>query len=165
MCREAGQQTRSLKLPEVSRVRLAYEPTRAQLGLWTCRVFNREGVHWATLSSSHYRALLDFEDRGVSYGAFVRGLNDAVIGANPQAVFDTGPGMMAFVFNGVALVLALLLFGAMLIVVGFDEVSGWAWFRLLLLLPFVALCWPWFARNWPRRFDPKAVPAGLLPEG
>lgn len=165
VCREKDRPTRSLPLSDVSRVRLAYEPTRVQTGLWACRVWGgRAKSFWGVISSTHYRGLYDFEDRGIDYGAFVRALNEAVTRANPQAVFDTGPGMMAFVFNGVALALALFMFGAMILIIGFDEVSEWAWFRLLLLLPFVALVWPWFSRNWPRRFDPKAVPEGLLPD-
>lgn len=164
VCRE-GAQARSLPLGSVSRVRLAFEPTRVQTGLWTCRVWGRGGELWATMSSSHYRGLYDFEDRGEAYGAFVRPLIDAVARANPVAAFDTGPGMMAFLFNGIALLLGVALFGTVLVIVGMDEVSDWAWARLLLVLPFVGLCWPWFARNWPRRFDPKAVPKGLLPKG
>jgi hypothetical protein len=165
VCREGGRPVRSVPLAEISRVSLAYEPTRVQLGRWSCRVRGGRGAGFlGILSSTHYRGLYDFEDRGAAYGAFVRALSEAVVRANPSAVFDTGPGMMAFVFNAVALGLALLLFGAVLVLVGFDEVSSWAWFRLLLLLPFVLLCWPWFARNWPRRFDPKAVPDGLLPD-
>ncbi|MEQ1864858.1 MAG: hypothetical protein ABL996_09415 [Micropepsaceae bacterium] len=37
--RENGRPVRSLPLGQVSRVRLAYEPTRVQAGLWTCCVW------------------------------------------------------------------------------------------------------------------------------
>lgn len=165
VCRESGRPVRTLPLGDVSRVRLAFEPTRVQQRLWTCRVWGRrDRTHWAVLSSAHYRGIYDFEERDADYGVFVRALNDAVMRANPDATFDAGPGWAIFLFNGFALALALVAFGSMLVIVGFDDASEWAWFRILLLLPFVALCWPWFTRNWPRRFDPKAVPAGLLPD-
>ena len=161
VCREDGRPPRALPLREVTRVQLAYEPTRVQTGLWTCRVWG--GSFWGVLSSAHYRGIYDSEDRSEAYASFVRTLNDGVTAASPNAVFMAGPGWPAFLFNGIALLLGLLLFGGVLVLVGLDEVSEWAWMRMLLILPFVALCWPWFKRNWPRRFDPKSPPSGLLP--
>ena len=126
--RENGRPVRSLPLGQVSRVRLAYEPTRVQAGLWTCCVWGGcDKAFWAAFSSTHYLGINDFEDRGRSYGTFVRALNDAVMRANPDAVFDTGPGLAMFMVNAAALAIGLFMFGSLLIVIGFDEVSHWAW--------------------------------------
>ncbi len=162
ICREEDRPARVLPLGEVVGVRLAFEPSRAQAGLWTCRVFSRSGV-WAALHSSHFRSFNDFEDRWPAYRSFVTQLSASVAAANPRARFDTGPGVMVFVFNTVALALGLFLLGAVLLLVT-DDVSGWAWTRLLLLLPIVGLVWPWYSSNWPRQYDPRAIPEALLPK-
>lgn len=162
ICREEERPARVLPLGEVVGVRLAFEPSRAQEGLWTCRVFARSGV-WAVLHSSHFRGFNDLEDLWPAYRSFVTQLSAAVAAANPRARFDTGPGMMVFVFNTVALALGLFLLGAVLLFVT-DDVSGWAWTRLLLLLPIVGLVWPWYSSNWPRPYDPRAIPEVLLPK-
>lgn len=163
--RENGKEKR-LKLAEVSKLRLAFEPSRAQSDLYVCRIFKKGwSVPWTVLNSQSFRGFLDFEDRAPAYRTFVRALNDAVLANNPNAEFLAGASMAGYVANAAALAVATILFA---IVIFITQGEGWSdvtWNKLWLTIGMIPLGVIWFMRNRPRTYDPRALPDDLLPSG
>jgi len=159
-----GAGERRLALKDVAKIRLAFEPSRVQDDLYTCRIWAKGQVKpWTVLHSNSYRGIMDFDGRGLAYRTFVSALNDAVIARNPSAAFRVGTSVLMYVLNIGIVVVA---FAALAWVLVLTDGEGWpesAWVKIALALVLVPVLVFWARRNWPRSYDPRAIGDQLLP--
>jgi hypothetical protein len=151
-------------LSAVERVRIGFEPTRVQNTLYTCRVWvkGHSGV-WVTLHSQSYKGFADFEAHDAQYRTFVESLNNAVAAANPKAKFEAGSAVWVYALNIGCLGIAALALAWVLVLTGgegWSEITIWKAFIVLGMIPLAVA---WVGANWPRRYDPRAIPQNLIP--
>lgn len=151
-------------LQTVKRMRIAFEPSRVQDSLYTCRIWMK-GISgaWITLTSQSYRGFADFEAHDQEYRAFVAALNAEVMRRNPKAVFEAGTSMFMYVLNIGLLILSVAALFWILVLTGgegWSDVTTWKAGVVLAMIPLVVV---WIRVNRPRRYDPHAIPEDLLP--
>lgn len=159
---EAAPQRMPLK--NVKRMRIAFEPSRVQDNLYTCRVW-MQGVSgaWITLTSTSYRGFADFDAHDPEYRAFVSALNAEVMRRNPKAVFEAGSGVFMYLLNIGLLTLGALALVWILVLTGGEGWSDVTLWKAGVVLAMIPLAIVWIRVNWPRRYDPHAIPENLLP--
>ena len=137
-------------LDEVQRVHLKYEHTK-QREYYQCFVHTRRGR--IDLRHVHWQAFAKFEDRRATYTPFVRALL-AETARRPHVHYRAG-SMANFVGAIVGIpVMGFLVY--LCIVLGQIALAGFAGFMLVLCLLMLK-------PSRPRRLDPLAPPADLLP--
>lgn len=136
---------------EVERVRLKYERTK-QRAYYQCLIDTKRG----TISLRHlsWKGIGDFEDLRAEYTPFVRALLAQI--ATRQGV-QFRAGSMA---NFIAAIIGAPLMAILLIVAAHFGRTGSAILAGLMLAISLLMIGP----SRPRRFDPLAPPADVLPE-
>jgi hypothetical protein len=122
-----------------------------------------------SLSSNHFLALANFEDRSATYEPFVAELIREVAAANATTVFISGMRMALWIswISIVAMafvIVPLLIFAAIGMVLDGKSISIGMLFSGLLLLGIVIGVRPLvraLKRNRPRRYDPRGSPRSL----
>lgn len=151
----------AIALSSICQVRLAYEPTRMQLGRYRCYLYS-SGGKIATIQNAHYKGFASFEDRNDSYIRFLETLLPRIDSLNPHCEFVTGVSMLRWLANAailgtialIVLVTTLLLYTAI----------GWlVAVKLLIIAFFIPAAIGWFMKNKPRNFLPRKIPENLLP--
>ena len=157
-----GTSEAAVRYAEIAGVRLSYEPTRFEWHRFICTVTDRTGREWRIGGELH-RDPQTHQDGGEDYRLFVAGLCLRTAAANPAARFERGQRTAwLLIWNSV---LGVLLIGA----VGFQFATGRhdvrLWLAATLALVALPLLWMTHRRNRPGIFDPRAIPAELLPRG
>jgi len=150
-----------VRFEDISQLRLRYFPTRSQWNRFEC-LLTVPGRGRFKIANQRYRGVMDFEDRGPEYRAFVRELCLRVADAGAPTRFLTGRPMWVLLAESAFLAAMLALLGVMLVVVG-GVIGALPFVRLVLLAAFLPLLWFYFRRNRPGSFDPRDVPALFLP--
>lgn len=149
-------------LADIAEMRLRFDPTRFDTRRYRCDLRTRDGQK-ATIWSTHFRSVADFEDRGASYALLVRALASGAARANPQCRLAGGLRPLAYWVGQSLIAATVLLLIAALTLLG----GGLDPFILLRLLLFALWGWlaiPYAWKNWPRRLDPANIPDALLPK-
>ena len=149
-------------LAEVALVRLAFDPTRAETNRFELSLELRSGERFRWFNR-RYVGVLDFEDRSEAFAELARRLCAEVRRANPGCRFVGGASPLRFLIN----VLCVAFFGLVFVAaLAWFLFAGFLWgiaLKLLLALFLGPVAYRWLRRNWPREFDPLAIPAQLLP--
>lgn len=150
-----------LPFADIVGVALAYEPSRADLTRYTCRITG-SGGQVILVPSSTYRGFADFESQAGAYRSVVLALHGALLSHAVPVRFGSGVSASRYLLNIGCLLVSLPLFlGALSIAgtaIGIPAVLHLV--IIVLLLPFV---WKWMRRNRPGVYDPRAIPESLLP--
>ncbi len=154
----------ALRLPyrEVAELRLVYDPTRFDTNRYRCNLVTATGRR-ATLMSTHYVSVGDFEDRAASYSPFVRELVQRVGAAAPHCRFRSGKRAWVFWAEHMFLLAMLLALAGVLLTIGQFSLPTIAAIKLGIIATYIPIAIRYAKRNWPRAFSPDAVPTELLP--
>jgi len=159
---EAGGPAR-FPFADIAEIRLAFEPTRFDAKRHRCDITMRDGTR-ATIWSTHYVSVGEFEDRGVTYAALARALIARVAAANPSAVFRAGKRPLAYWLQLIFLLLAFSALAYMIMLVGGAAFSGIVIVKLVIIAAFVPLLLRYMHKNRPGRFPADNIPPDVLPE-
>ena len=138
-------------LSDVRAVRLRYEHSK-QREYYQCFIHTKR--HRISLRHVHWRGVMDFEDRRATYTPFVKALL-AALAPYPGVQFRAG-SMANFIgaMIGAPIMAGLLWLCASLGRIGPAILAGF----------MLGLCLLMLGPSRPRRFDPLAPPADVLPE-
>jgi hypothetical protein len=143
---------------------VCYDPTRFDRARHRCDLRLSDG-RTATFYSTHYVSFGEFEDRAATYVPLVRGLIARVAAANPACRFRSGKRPLVYWAEHVFLLAMVALLVSVLALVGGAGLSDLVLVKLGIILGFIPLMIMYTRKNWPRRFDPAAIPADALPGG
>ena len=157
-----GQASFAIPLRDITKVSLAYEPTRMQMRRFRCYLHNAHG-RVATIQNEHFKSFASFEDRSTTYCLFLHLLIPRIAAINPGCRFLRGVSHLRWIANAVFF---FGIFGLLAIVMFFMFTAiGWLVIvKLLIIAFFVPTAIRWFIRNKPATFDPAEIPKDLLPE-
>ncbi len=148
-------------LARVERIRLSHDPVyRGRDDRYRCDIVWDGGPALA-IPSLVFRPL-GSENTNPSYRRLITALVPAVARANPACRFECGRGhlhSLYFALVGPGAGLAALAAGLTVEMTGTDL----QWFAGSVLATGTAASLPMAWRQWPRRFDPAAIPPEILP--
>jgi hypothetical protein len=151
-----------LDYADIASIRLDYGATRADFARFRCHVTGRTGAY--TIVSTHFDGPGSFSDRRDTYAPFVRALIARTSAANPQCRFFAGVGPAQF--WGTALLLFVSLAVLAIAVFSLGVPALWyLYLKIAVLIVLLPVAFVWIKRNRPRRFQPSAIPADILPGG
>ncbi|MGH6770910.1 MAG: hypothetical protein ACRECO_18030 [Xanthobacteraceae bacterium] len=158
----AGVATRRFPYRDFTELRLSFAPTRFDFARYRCdlRIFGHPST---AILSTHYAGIGDFEDRAATYAPFMRGLVAQVAAANPPCRFRAGKHPATYIAEHVFLLAMIVLLVFVIGLVGGVGLSGLVMVKLGILLFYVPVMILYTRKNWPRRFDPHAIPDDVLP--
>jgi hypothetical protein len=145
-------------------LRLCFDPTRADDARYRCdvRLANRQK---ASFYSTHFKGVFDFEDRAATYRPLARGLVARVAAANPACRFRSGKRPFVYWAEHIFLLAMFALLVFVLALVGGAAFSDLVWAKLAIIAGFIPVMIMYTRKNYPRPFDPAAIPAEVLPDG
>jgi hypothetical protein len=141
---------------------LRFDPTRFDTARHRCDLRLADG-RAASLLSTHFVGVAEFEDRAATYVPLVRALVERVASANPSCRFRAGKRPAAYWAEHLFLLAMVVLLVLVLGVVGGLALSTLVLVKLAVIAAFVPVMISYTRKNWPRRFDPRAIPPELLP--
>jgi hypothetical protein len=160
--RDAKGSSGELPLREIARVRLSYDPSRMMAPRHVLDLFTRAGGR-IRITSTTYRGLAQFRPRNRAFAAFVRRLDERLVGLGSDAVGELGRGWPRFV----------LLSGLWIVLLGATAVTVVAlalsrqWVPTAVLGAMAAyfgwVFWCTARLNLPRAFRVGALPEEALP--
>lgn len=151
-----------LRYGEIAELRLSFDPTRADTRRYRCDLMLRNRQR-ATIWSTHYVSIGEFEDRAATYTPLVRGLVARAAAANPACAFRAGKRPLVYWTEHAFLLAMAALLVFVLALVGGSGLSELVWVKLAIVLAFVPLLWRYARKNRPRRFTPDAIPRDVVP--
>jgi hypothetical protein len=157
-----GAQPEAVRFEEISQVRLRYSPTRSQWDRFEC-VLTVPARGEFKIGSQFYKGVMAFENRAGEYGAFVRELCRRLAERAPGTRFVSGRPKWALLAESAFLLSMVALLVVVLVAIG-GVLGAFPLMRLGLAAVSLPLLWLYYRRNRPRTFDPRDVPAELLPK-
>ncbi len=144
------------------RVQLGFDPTRFDKNRYRCRLFMEDGAV-LTIFSTTFKSLGNFEAQDVEYFKFIEALHDHLQRYGSGVAFGGGVGGARYTLNAIAAVFGFVVFSLVLLIGGLA--AGPLFFIPLILWIFLARAvWKWFAINRGEAYDPRKIPAKLLPD-
>ncbi len=147
---------------DIREIRLSFAPSRFDRSRYRCDLQLKNGT-LAAILSTHYAGFADFEDRGATYAPLVRGLVERVAAANPGCKFEAGKRPSTYWGEHIFLFLMIALLVFVIGMVGGLSLSHLVLVKLGILVTYIPLMILYTRKNWPRSFDPAAIPSDLLP--
>lgn len=147
---------------DIAELRLSFDPTRFDSRRYRCSIRLRDG-RTATISSSHYVSLAQFEDRSQTYEPLVRALVARAADANPGIRLRAGRRPFVYFLEHAFLLGAILLAIAVFEAVDPTPPSERSWLGIALIVSFLPLLILSMIRNRPRGFRATAIPDVILP--
>jgi hypothetical protein len=148
--------------PMIKAVRIGYRPSNFGSSRYIAEIWPRNGAK-LEIASASYSSMVAMEDQSPAFNVFMRELNRRIADSGAECTFEAGFAAwrwwpMAAV--GALTALALVYVGVHTMTNG-DLASG------ALVLGFIVLfMWqlmPLILRNRPRPYDPRNMPANVLP--
>lgn len=156
-----GQPDIPIPLNNISKVRLAYEPSRFQHKRFRCYLYNYS-TKVATIQNDHYKGIASFEDRSESYNDLLRILIPRIASLSPNAKFLTGTSYFIW-FGNLLFIIVTFSFLILAMSLMFSAITGLIILKLVFIAFFIPTLFLWFKRNKPSKFDPSSIPISLLP--
>ena len=153
--------TTVLPFADIAPVALAYEPSRVDLARYTCRITGRGG-QVILVPSSTYRGIADFESQADAYRDVVFALHRALLPRAPEVRFGSGVSASRYLLNIGCLLVSLPMLLGVLAIAG-TAIGIPAVLHLVIIVALLPFVWKWMRRNRPGVYDPRAIPAALLP--
>jgi hypothetical protein len=158
----AGQVGR-VAYPMITHVRLGYRPTNLGGKRFTTEIWSRNTPR-IEIASISTRSLVASEDHGPAYTSFVRELHSRIAKSGGSCRFEAG--FAAWRWWPMAAVGAVTLVGLGYVIVravaGGDFQTGAFILAMLALLGWQMF--PMILRNRPRSYDPRDIPADVMPD-
>ncbi len=148
----------------IAELRLCFEPTRVDQARHRCEIRLANGQK-ASIYSSHFAGVADFEDRAATYAPLARGLVARVAAANPACRFRSGKRPLVYWTEHIVLLALFALLVVVLAAFGGSGLSDLVVAKLAIIIGFIPLLIMYTRKNYPRSFDPRAIPQESLPAG
>lgn len=160
---QVGGRSGRIRYDAVSAVRLSYRPVTMQSHRFITEIWS-PGQPKVQIVSVSWRSIMEQQRLDADYAAFIVELHRRLAAAGAPAQFSTG---LPFAIYWVG----VLVFGAVLVATGglliramsFDQWAPTVVVAIFFLV-FAYQLGTYFYRNWPGRYRPDAVPAGVLPK-
>ncbi len=149
-----------LDFAAIASIRLEYGATRADFARYNCHVTGRTGAY--TIVSTHFDSPGSFSDRRDTFAPFVRALVARTAAANPQCRFHAGVSPARFWLTVLFLFAALAIAAVAALSLGVPPL-WYLYLKIAVIIALLPVALVWIKRNRPRRFDPSAIPADILP--
>lgn len=156
---ELGRQ--SYALCDVTEVRCRFFPTRFQANRYETLLTIRNGLR-LKICNQFYLGIADFEDRSQPYRDFITTLHARIIANQPSCIYSSGSSPAGYWLNAIFLGGIMLLLLALGILM-FTSIPMISIVKLAIFAFFLPRAWSWFKKNKPRRYDPRQIPADVLP--
>jgi hypothetical protein len=147
---------------DIATVHLISYPSYGGLHL-QCTLTDRAGKK-VKIGSHHYVSNGRFEDRGKSYGAFIRELVARLGSQGHDVGFHYGSRIMWVVWMVLFWSSVVILIGFIFAVIGGTRLSWSSIAPISVVAVFLPVSWSMIGRNRAETFDPKSPPAGFLGE-
>jgi hypothetical protein len=149
-----------IRLADIREIRLRYFPTRVQTNRYECIITSRRG-RVLKLTNEYYQGIMSFRDESAAYRTFVTALAGRMNACNSTALFLRGRTTAAFIleFGFLGLMFALLA----LVMLTLGPGGPLVWVKLAIVACFVPVLVRYARKNVPQPFDPRTVPADILP--
>jgi hypothetical protein len=147
---------------DIVEMRLSFAPSRFDAKRHRCDIAMRDGS-CATIWSTHYVSVGEFEDRAATYSPLVRALVAHVGAANPACDFRVGKRPLGYWLRLIFVLMAFSALAYMIMLVGSAAFSGIVIVKLVIIAAFVPLLVRYINKNRPGRFKPEAIPEDALP--
>jgi hypothetical protein len=148
---------------DIVRLRLRFDPTRFDHERHRCEITMRDGTK-ASIWSTHYVSIGEFENRAATYTPLVRALVARVAAANPACDFRVGKKGLVFWAEFAFLFAMFTLLVFVLMAFGGYGLSGLVIVKLVIVIGFIPLLLRYMHKNRPGRFKPDAIPDDALPD-
>lgn len=159
---EANAPPQRLPYGDIAEVRLIYDPTRFDTQRHRCTITGANRRR-ATITSTSYLSVGEFEDRGPAYAAFIRELIRRIAVVTPRCRFRAGKRPWVFFAEHLFLLAMLLLLVAVLAMVGEWSLPTLVSVKLAVIAGYLPIAYQYAKRNWPRAFTAGQVPPEVLP--
>lgn len=148
---------------DIVELRLSFEPTRFDKERHRCDITMRDRTR-ATIWSTHYVSIGEFEDRAATYTPLARALVARIAAANPACVFRAGKRPLAYWAQLLFLLAMFSLLALVILTFGSAGLSGLVWLKLAIIAAFIPLLLRYVHKNRPGRFAADRIPADVLPD-
>jgi len=157
-----GPRSGRISYPMIRHIRLGYKPTNVGSARFIAEIWSQNEPK-ISISSVSSRSMLDTEDLGKDYAAFLRELHRRVALSKANCVFEAGMpawrwwpasifGVLAFLAVGYVVVRGLMT-GQYLVAGAITLLGVWFLWQIVNLI----------TRNRPRIYSPDHIPANVLP--
>ncbi len=147
----------------IMELRLCFDPTRFDTVRHRCDVRIGDGRK-ARFYSTHFVSVMEFEDRAASYVALVRALVAKAAAANPDSRFRSGKRPLVYWAEHAFLLAMVALLVFVLALVGGIAITDLFLLKLGVTAAFIPVMIAYTRKNRPGSFDPRAIPAQVLPD-
>lgn len=146
---------------DIAELRLSFDPTRFDANRHRCDIKSRDGR--ATLWSTHYVSIGEFEDRAVTYRSLACALVARVAAANPDCAFRAGKRPLVYWAEHTFLLAMSTLAVFVVASFGGSAISELVWLKIAIVAGMIPLALIYARKNRPRRFEPSKIPDDVLP--
>ncbi|MCB1478532.1 MAG: hypothetical protein R3D43_02185 [Tepidamorphaceae bacterium] len=151
-----------LAYADITRVHLAYRPSRAQPDRFLATIASRSGER-VRISNTSYRGFNDFIVQDAEYSSFLKALHARLSEGGYEVSFRKGSGFIGFSLN---LVLTIVITGglaALAVYMLWGGYYGLAAAKLLIVAWYMPVLFRFMKRSVPVRYTPDAIPDDGLP--
>jgi hypothetical protein len=159
---DTGRRSGRVAFRAITRVRLSYRPMTMQTQRYRMEIWSSEAPKLDLVSTS-WKSMVEQERLDSSYAAFAEELHRCIVAAGAPVRFESGInrlvywlGMALFVITSVGLALMTV-----------RALAAAVWLAAAMVAAFLGLfLWQggnFFRRNRPAAYDPRSLPADLLP--
>jgi hypothetical protein len=158
-----GRRQETIPLSEIVSLRLTFGYRNISTAVYAARLRRTNG-RTVTLSNLNWRGYVDYDSQDKGYSIFVRELALKIAMANPNALFEGGRPMLAYLLTAIVGISALG---------GFATATVWGLMRgnwllatmgVVFMFPFGKQVHGMITRNKPLLFKANEPPSALLPE-
>jgi hypothetical protein len=159
---EEGRPLDGVFLDDIAEVRLAYAPSRLARNRYRTQVIFRAGgmTEFANMS---YAGFANFEDRSDGYVAFVRELHRRLAAIPRQPAYRKGSSVAGYLGS---ILITVLVFAGLVVAALMLFSWGGPWIaivKIAIILSFIPTLLRYLRRAAPGTYDPRDLPADMLP--
>lgn len=160
--RDSKGRTGALPYGEIARVRLGYDPGRMQAPAYTVEIEGLSGAR-VKVTSTTYRGMGSYRSRGRVYARFVEELHRRIATVNSGVEWRVGRGGAGFIAYATVWFIGLvaIAYGVWLAFVAGQNAIGLMLGMMTAYFGYLGVLY--VRNNWPRAYDPHAMPRDLLP--
>lgn len=159
---EMGGPERRITWSDVMAVRLWFDPTRFDRERFRCRLATRSGQS-LEFASTTCRGVGDFLPQPAEYTAFVQAVHGMLLAHGKNVAYRGGKSGARYLLNLLALGVGLAALSLALSLAGLSYAGPTAIVHLVLVIFGARTAVRWFRHNRPVSYDPRTIPAALLP--
>jgi hypothetical protein len=147
---------------EVTKVRLAYAPTRFKMWRHMIELKFRDRTNMV-IDNVHFAGIANFENRSDTYTPFVRAMIEQIAAKAPDARCSLGAQVVGYWLAMAFLAAVFTVLVALLLAIPIDGVPGVAWIKLGIIAFFIPALIGWAVKARPRGAKITEIPESAYP--